>query len=271
MSFSICSAAGLMSISSPVTPSAFISCPRVRLRALRRREARHREAEDVLARQTERVERLGGDDQRVRRIETARDADDDALAVRHLHALHQALHLDVERFVAVLVEPRRVVRHERKAVDRGARARRPRSSGWCSNAMRLNAVSGWPAATAALLNVSVRMRSSRRRSTSTSATAIWLFPRKALGAGELRAELVDRRLAVPREIGRALAGSRRRIDVGRHAAHRLRGAQHRAVVRLADHDVRRRQIAENQRAGERALRRGRRRRPRSPRRSRRGR
>ena len=78
---------------------------------------------------------------------------------------------------------------------------------------------------------------------------------KALGLREQRAELVDRRLAVPREVGRALARSGRRIDVRGLAAHRLRRAEHRAIVRLADDDVRRRQIAEDQRAGERALRR----------------
>ena len=95
-----------MSISSPVTPSAFMSAhafalvlsdvanpgmvkPRMFLRG-------RPSASNV----------RGGDDQRVRGVEAARNADHDALAVGDLEPLAQALHLDVERLVAVEVELR---------------------------------------------------------------------------------------------------------------------------------------------------------------------
>ena len=270
-SFSICIAAGLMSISSAVTPSAFMSAhafdfvpsevakpgivkPRMFLRG--RPSASNAFAATISA-----------------CVESS--PPETPMTMRSplvtCMRLREPVDLDVERFVAVAVELGGVVGHERKAVDARARGRRPSNDGSCSNAMRRNAISGWPAAAAALLNVSVRMRSSRRRSTSTSATAIWLCDGKALGARELHAELVDRRLAVPREVGRALAGTRRRVHVRRVAAHRLRRAQHRAIVRLADDDVRRREVAQDQRArrARRAWTAGRR--PRSPRRSRRGR
>ena len=107
----------------------------------------------------------------------------DALAVGHLHPLRQALHLDVEGLVAVEVEARGIVRHEREAVDACARGRRPRRPAGARTRRGGSDVSGWPAATAAALKVTVRMRSRRRRSTSTSATAIWLLQREALASG----------------------------------------------------------------------------------------
>ncbi len=84
---------------------------------------------------------------------------------------------------------------------------------------------------------------------------------KSLGLREQRSELVDRRLPVPREIGRALSRSGGRIQIRGLAAHRLRSAQQRPLLRLVDDDVGCGQVAEQQRAGERALRRRRRRRP----------
>src|SRR3546814_5452977 len=56
--------------------------------------------------------------------------------------------------------------------------------------------------------------------------------------GDQLAEFVDLPLAVPREVGGALARPRGRIDVRAHAARRLRRGEHRAFARLADDDVR---------------------------------
>jgi hypothetical protein len=68
-------------------------------------EAGHGEREDVGARASHPVHRLGGDDQRVRGVQPARDADDDLGLADLLQPLLQAGHLDVVRLVAVLGEP----------------------------------------------------------------------------------------------------------------------------------------------------------------------
>ena len=80
-------------------------------------EARHGVGEDVGARQPEQVERLGGHDQRLGRIEPAGDADDHALDAGRAQPLRQPRDLDVVGLVAVLREPRRIGRHEREALD----------------------------------------------------------------------------------------------------------------------------------------------------------
>ena len=75
------------------------------------------------------------------------------------------------------------------------------------------------------------------------------------------AQLENRSLAVPGEVGGALARPGGGKDVGGDRARALRRGQHLALVRLADRDVGCRQIAQDRRAGERARRRGRGRRP----------
>ena len=59
----------------------------------------------------------GRHDQRMGEIEPAGDADDDPLGAGGTQPLHQAGDLDVVGLVAVLIEPRRIGRHERKAFD----------------------------------------------------------------------------------------------------------------------------------------------------------
>jgi hypothetical protein len=107
---------------------------RVGLGALARREAGHREAQDVGARQAEAVARLGSDDERVGGVEAAGDADDDlgrALRVEGFarraagdgaQPLLEAADLDVVGLVAVEGEPRLVVGHEGEAVERATQA-----------------------------------------------------------------------------------------------------------------------------------------------------
>ena len=53
----------------------------------------------------------------MRGVEAAGHADDDPLAVGHLQPLYEPLNLDIERLVAVSIEPGRVIGHVRKPVD----------------------------------------------------------------------------------------------------------------------------------------------------------
>ena len=86
----------------------------------RGREPRHRVREDVAARPAHPVHRPGDHEQGVRRVQAAAHADDRLRPADRLHALHEPRDLDVERLVAVLREPGRVVGHEREAVERAA-------------------------------------------------------------------------------------------------------------------------------------------------------
>src|SRR5262249_27484882 len=59
---------------------------------------------------------------------------------------------------------------------------------------------------------------------------------------KLIAQLVDRRMTIPGEIGRRFAGARRRVGIGGNGAHGLATAQEPARLGLADGDVRGREI-----------------------------
>ena len=117
MSASICWAAGLMSISAAVTPSAVISRQALLVGLVRGAEARQGVGQHVLARQAELVHRPADDDQRLGRIEAARHADDRPLDAARLQPLRQALDLDVVGLVAIVAQLGRVRRHVGKALD----------------------------------------------------------------------------------------------------------------------------------------------------------
>ena len=84
---------------------------------------------------------------------------------------------------------------------------------------------------------------------------------EALRLGQDVAVLGDQRVAVPREIGGRFADAGRRVRVRREASRRLARDQRAPVVGLADRDVRRRQIQQHGRAGQRRVRRRRNRHP----------
>ena len=89
---------------------------RVGLGALAGGEAGEREAEDVAARAPGAIHRLGGDEQRLGRVEPAGDADDDLRVADRPQPLLQAGDLDVVGLVAVEVEAVDVGRDERVAL-----------------------------------------------------------------------------------------------------------------------------------------------------------
>ena len=91
--------------------------PGVLVGFVRRAEARQGIGQHVLARQAELVHRPAGHDQRLGRIEAARDADDRLLDAARLQALRQALDLDVVGLVAIVAQLGRIRRHVGKAFD----------------------------------------------------------------------------------------------------------------------------------------------------------
>ena len=220
--------------------------PGVRLRPLRGREAGQGPGQNTRPRQAQPVEGAAGDQQGLGRIQPARDADHQPLGARRLHPAHQPLYLDVEGLVAVLIQPGRVVRHEGEAVE-GAQEVGGRSRPCLERddrrrfplqprAVREGAVA--QPVQPYTLDVDVGDRQPAVRG-------------EPLALDQFRPELVDRRLTVPGKVGGALAPARGGKDIGRQGPHRLAGAQHSPLVRLADDDVRGRQVQQNSRACER--------------------
>ncbi len=78
---------------------------------------------------------------------------------------------------------------------------------------------------------------------------------KTLGFRQQFAVFVDQRLAVPCKVGGGFAAPRRRIQIRGQASRGLLPNQLMTIARLADHDVRRRQVHEHGRARQRGERR----------------
>ncbi len=91
--------------------------PGVGLGRLAGGESRHRDADDVAAGASQPIHGLGGHDQCVGGVDATGDADHHVGAAGHGHAAHQPVDLDVERLVAVLVQPLAVAGDEGEAGD----------------------------------------------------------------------------------------------------------------------------------------------------------
>ena len=206
--------------------------------------------QDVRARTTQQLEGAAGDQQGVGGVEPARHADHHLAHAGGLQALGQALDLDVEGLVAVLVEPGRVVRHEGEARDGAAQS----MVGEIGPGQKADAAEA-------------RLRPALHgRAVVEGAVAMPLQPQpldidigdgqlglagEALALGQQGAQLVHRGLSVPGQVGGRLPRPRGGKHIGRDRARRLRGAEQLAFVRLAHQHVRGGQIAEDHRPSER--------------------
>ncbi len=187
-------------------------------------------------------------------FEPARDADHHVRAARGFEAAAQAFHLDVEGLIAVLVEMRPAVRDIGKAADRtdqaDVREARPMLEEHVAEGRRGDpdllghVVEGLHPHTLAENATGVDVGDADLR-----------LQRKTLRFGQEVAELVDHPLAIPGEVGGALAGAGGRVGVGGGGARRLRATKHVALVGLADGDVRGREVREDRGACQRARRR----------------
>ena len=224
--------------------------PGIGLRAVGRGEGRQRPGQDIRARQAERVEGMGGHQQRLGGIEPARDANDDLLDPRRLQPLAQAIGLDVVGLVAKLREARVVIRHEGEArhgphqAEIGLALRRQGEGNLPEGTRRAVQVGrvaeGLRPEPLLLQPLEVEIGQDRRR-----------VARETRGFGEQHAILVDHRLAVPGEVGAGLARPGRRVEIGRDAARRMHLAKRVAIGRLADGDVARREVQQHRRPGQR--------------------
>src|SRR5260370_38850259 len=90
--------------------------PRLLERSLAGRKPGHRDRHDIAPRLAETVHRARAYQQRMRRIDAARNANDDALDPGRAQPRNQTLNLDIENFGASLVARRRIGRHVGEAL-----------------------------------------------------------------------------------------------------------------------------------------------------------
>ena len=195
--------------------------PGVGLGAFARGEGRQSEAEHIFARQTERIHRRHRDEQRLSGVESARDADHHLFDFRGAQPLFEAVRLYVERLETQLGEPRFVGRHEGKATDFAQKseiavARRGEFESYATIVRRT------------LLHVGAGAERPLPHPLGKKTTDVDIgerqlrFVGKARRLGENFALLADQRFSVPREVRRRFALPRRRIEIGRKAARRMR-------------------------------------------------
>ena len=163
----------------------------------------------------------------------------------------EPLDLDVERLVAVLVERRGGVGDEGEAAD----------AAFESHIGEVGAVVERDAADAGL-GVARGARSVvegaeaepllRQPPAVDVGDAQLGIAREAGALGDQLAQLVDGALTVPGEVGGALAGAARRIDIGADRAGGLGRGEHHPLARLAHDDVRGAEVGADQRSRERA-------------------
>ena len=91
--------------------------PGIGLGVIRGREPRHRISQNAVARQTEQIERLGTDQQRLGGVQAAGNPDHHLLQSGGANPLRQPGDLDVVGLVTILLQPSDIRRHERKALD----------------------------------------------------------------------------------------------------------------------------------------------------------
>ncbi len=84
---------------------------------IRRRESRHRVSQNTAARQPQQIERLRANNQRLRRIQPAGNANDHLSESGRAQPLRQTGDLNVIGLVTILLQPRDIRRHERKPLD----------------------------------------------------------------------------------------------------------------------------------------------------------
>ncbi|MCY1509157.1 hypothetical protein D9M68_434900 [compost metagenome] len=224
-------------------------------------EAGHGVGEDIGARQPQPVHRLGADQQRMRGIEPARNADHHLADLAGRQPLHQRLHLDVVDLHAALVALARVGRHVREARHVACQrqrllARQVEREGDHAERFHLGPVPAHRMAEGDLVHALAR----QAFDIDVGEQQVRVVG-KALGFGQHFTVLVDQCLPVPGQVGRRLALAGRSVQVRRQAARRLLRHQLVPVARFADHDVRCRQVHQHGRAGHRGKRRRRHRHP----------
>ena len=238
-----------MSSSSKVTPSACDSRVAYDLVVAPVAKPGHREGQHVAARAAEPVHRLARDDQRVRRVEAAAHADDGLGRADGVEPLLEAGDLDVVGLVAVELEPRRVVGHEREAVDLAHQAdvALRRAERELDLAELVGGVVGAPVVVEAPLPQPLLPQPVEVDVDHGAARAVG----EPLALAEQVAALVDHRLAVPAQVGRRLALSRRGIDVRRQAPRARAAHEQPTVLGAGDRDRAAAQVGQHRRAGER--------------------
>ena len=214
-------------------------------------ESGHRDAGDTAARDVQLVEGAHRHEQRQRRIESSRYADDGRARPGVAYSLGQTADLDVEYFAAALVAARIVGRDERMRVER---AEQSVGSG-IPGPFHRDAPEGGGAA---FQPECVGSAPHGLQPFDVYFANEQLFvEREAFRFAQHGSVFGDERIAGEDHIGRRLAESGRAVQVGRHSASRLLLDERAQVGVLAGHFVAGRQVDDQMRAGRGLKRRGR--------------
>ena len=217
---------------------------------VRRGKPRHRVGLHAGAGIAQQIHRPCRDDESMGGIEAAGDADDDVFDPRGLQALGQPLDLDVVGLVAALVALCRVRRHIGKAGvlpgKRDAPLRDLHGEGHLP--VPFGPVSEDPGVLAETRKTHPVLDEAVQVDVGKDHLRLLC---ESLRFGKQRAVLIGHGLAVPGQVRRRLAGTRRRIEVSRNASCRLVGRQAVAVFGFADGDVRGREVGEHRGTGQR--------------------
>ena len=201
-----------------------------------RAEAGHRDADDPLARDLERVEGHGRHQKRQRRVEPARDAHDGRLGMGMDQALGQARHLDLEDLLASLGE--RVARRgEGVRVDPAGQLERPVGQVELDGRPVVHAI-----VRAALHETGVHPPVVLQVLQVDLADDQLLAHRETRRFAEDDAVLGDDAVAGEDQVGARFAEARRGVDVAGDASARLLGDERPQVMVLADQLVAGRQV-----------------------------
>jgi hypothetical protein len=217
-------------------------------------EGGQRVGEDVAPRPAQPVHHLRRHQQRLRAVQPPRHADHHLADAGGGQPLAQAVDLDGVGLGAALVQRPGLVGHEGKT---GHGSQQPDVGAGLEGQPERHAPEGRGVVARAGGEAGGPQPLGRQALEVHVGEDQLLLVREAFRLGQLLAQVVDRRVAVPGEIGGRLAPSRRRVEIGADLPRRGHAAERPAIVGLADGGVRGRQVRDHRGARHRGARRGR--------------
>ena len=229
-------------------PGSNLQClherPRIRQRPVARGESGHRIGQNVFPGASQFVHGPGRHKQRLRRIESPRHPDHNAVDAGALQSLHQAMHLNVAGFLASGVQRGRIARYVRKpfyrAPQRDISLRNLEIEGYAPDCT-------YPVPVIACRVVKTGQAHPVLRQQFEVHIRQHHLPlrRKALRFCEKPPIFPDHAVPVPGQVRRGFARPCSRIEVRGNAFARLQRAQPAPVFRLADGAVACRQVSQH--------------------------
>ena len=233
-----------MSISDPLTPSASINASAFARVLVLVAKPGIAIGQDVGPRQAEAIHGPGGHDQRLGGIEATRDADHHPRYAGAQKPLLQPMDLDVVGLVAACIALRGISGHVGEAGHRPAQRHRAlgHPEGELHPAHGAQALPVLPCGVVEAGEAHPLLEQPVKVDIPEHQLLVLGEPRCC---GQLLVVLVDQRVAIPGKVGGRFAKPGGGVEIGGHAAPRLRGAEGPPVVGLADGAVAGREVRQD--------------------------